>query len=220
MLGYVKHEDEGKFRCKECLKLFKAAEFVKKHVPNKHPDLLNALDTVRAFNNFVLDPLHVVPPPGAPASVNDQPPTIRVPTQAPAPLAGFPPGTQFPPGFVAPWMNPMLPPAPGQGMLSSTYTPGFVGFGPLNPYMQYAPMAGMVGLGAGGGRGRAPGGGGPGRYQQPRRSDQPEQRPPVVDTTVGRPAGVRDDPRASRGRVSYNDLDANVPDGGEVKLDY
>jgi hypothetical protein len=212
----IKHEDEGKFRCKECSKLFKAAEFVKKHVPNKHPELLKPLDTVRFFNNFVLDPLHVTPPAGAPASVNDQLPVIRAPAP-PQPPPGFPPGAQFPAGFVAPWMNPMLPPPPGQGMMSTGYTPGFVGFGGLNPYLPYSPMPGISAMVGGGGRGRQ---GGPGRYQG-RRSDQPGgERPPPVDTTIGRPAGVRDDPRASKGRLSYNDLDANVPDGGEVKLDY
>lgn len=182
---------------------------------------------MRFFNSFVLDPLHVMPPAGAPASVNDQLPVIRAPAP-PQPPPGFPPGTQFPAGFVAPWMNPMLAAPPGQGMMSTGYTPGFLGmnFGGLNPYLPYSPMPGITAMGGIGGRGRQGGaGGGPGngRFQGGgRRSDQPGgERPPPVDTTIGRPAGVRDDPRASKGRLSYNDLDANVPDGGdEVKLDY
>lgn len=217
-MTYVKHEDEGKFRCKECVKLFKGAEFVKKHVPNKHPELLQPLDTVLWFNNFVLDPLHVTPPAGAPASVNDQLPVIRPQQQIPsAPPVGFPPGVAYPAGFVAPWMMPGGGGVGGLGLPSNNYTPGFVGFG-LNPYIQYNPgMSGMAAPPSGGrqGAGRTV------RYQPqpaPRRAE-PEQRPQPIDTTIGRPEGVRDDPRASKGRLNYNDLDANVPDG-EVQLDY
>ena len=34
----IQVEDEGKFRCKTCKKLFKAAPFVEKHILNKHPE--------------------------------------------------------------------------------------------------------------------------------------------------------------------------------------
>jgi len=44
--AYVKQEDEGKFRCKTCQKLFKATSFVEKHIANKHPDLVKQLDDV------------------------------------------------------------------------------------------------------------------------------------------------------------------------------
>ena len=43
---HIKQEDEGKFRCKTCLKLFKATSFVEKHIANKHPELVTALDEV------------------------------------------------------------------------------------------------------------------------------------------------------------------------------
>jgi hypothetical protein len=43
---YVKQEDEGKFRCKTCQKLFKATPFVEKHIANKHPELVKSLDDV------------------------------------------------------------------------------------------------------------------------------------------------------------------------------
>ena len=46
---YIKQEDEGKFRCKTCLKLFKATSFVEKHIANKHSELLKVLDDVRAI---------------------------------------------------------------------------------------------------------------------------------------------------------------------------
>jgi ribosomal protein L37AE/L43A len=35
---WVKQEDENKWRCTECKKLFKAGSFVEKHVINKHPE--------------------------------------------------------------------------------------------------------------------------------------------------------------------------------------
>lgn len=43
---YIKQEDEGKFRCKTCQKLFKATSFVEKHVANKHPELVKHLADV------------------------------------------------------------------------------------------------------------------------------------------------------------------------------
>ena len=43
----IKQEDEGKFRCKHCQKLFKATTFVEKHIANKHPELVKHLDEVR-----------------------------------------------------------------------------------------------------------------------------------------------------------------------------
>jgi predicted nucleotidyltransferase len=43
---YIKQEDEGKFRCKTCQKLFKATSFVEKHIANKHPELVKYLDEV------------------------------------------------------------------------------------------------------------------------------------------------------------------------------
>ena len=43
---YIKQEDEGKFRCKTCQKLFKATSFVEKHIANKHPELVKSLDEV------------------------------------------------------------------------------------------------------------------------------------------------------------------------------
>lgn len=44
---HIKQEDEGKFRCKTCQKLFKATSFVEKHIANKHPDLVKHLEDVR-----------------------------------------------------------------------------------------------------------------------------------------------------------------------------
>lgn len=43
---FIKQEDEGKFRCKTCQKLFKATSFVEKHIANKHPDHVKVLEEV------------------------------------------------------------------------------------------------------------------------------------------------------------------------------
>ncbi|KAI0047290.1 hypothetical protein FA95DRAFT_1559257 [Auriscalpium vulgare] len=87
---YVKQEDEGKFRCKTCQKLFKATSFVEKHIANKHSELVKQLDEIPYFNNFALDPHHIQPfshPP--PATGSSQPP----PPQA----YGLPGPTSYPP---------------------------------------------------------------------------------------------------------------------------
>ncbi|KAJ7590732.1 hypothetical protein C8J56DRAFT_933757 [Mycena floridula] len=57
----IKQEDEGKFRCKACLKLFKATSFVEKHIANKHPEHVKGLEDVPYFNNFALDPHRIQP---------------------------------------------------------------------------------------------------------------------------------------------------------------
>ena len=51
---FVKQEDEGKFRCKTCQKLFKATSFVEKHIANKHGELVKHLDDVRIVLYFPL----------------------------------------------------------------------------------------------------------------------------------------------------------------------
>lgn len=43
---FIKQEDEGKFRCKTCQKLFKATSFVEKHIANKHPEHTKGLEEV------------------------------------------------------------------------------------------------------------------------------------------------------------------------------
>jgi hypothetical protein len=50
--SYIKQEDEGKFRCKTCLKLFKATSFVEKHIANKHPELVKPLEEVLSNRLF------------------------------------------------------------------------------------------------------------------------------------------------------------------------
>ncbi|CAK5262625.1 unnamed protein product [Mycena citricolor] len=78
---YVSQEDEGKYRCKTCQKLFKATSFVEKHVANKHPELIKTLDDIPFFNNFVLDP-HRIQPFSHPPPVSAMGPNQLVPPQA------------------------------------------------------------------------------------------------------------------------------------------
>lgn len=49
--GKIKHEEETKFRCRECLKLFSALKFIEKHLSTKHPEVLgNTIDEVRSLS--------------------------------------------------------------------------------------------------------------------------------------------------------------------------
>ncbi|KAL8277884.1 hypothetical protein RQP46_009703 [Phenoliferia psychrophenolica] len=62
-LPKVKHEEEGKFRCRECHKLFSALKFIEKHLSTKHPEVLgDRLDELQFFNNYILDPIHPLAP--------------------------------------------------------------------------------------------------------------------------------------------------------------
>ncbi|EGO01534.1 hypothetical protein SERLA73DRAFT_176851 [Serpula lacrymans var. lacrymans S7.3] len=91
---YIKQEDEGKYRCKTCQKLFKATSFVEKHIANKHAELVKHLDEVPYFNNFALDPHRIQPFSHPPPSVGN--------SQAPPPQAyGIqgPPTTYPPPDY-------------------------------------------------------------------------------------------------------------------------
>ncbi|BGP15015.1 hypothetical protein JCM10213_002840 [Rhodosporidiobolus nylandii] len=57
---HVKQEEEGKFRCKECNKLFSARKFVEKHIALKHSDFVgDKLEQLAYYNNYVLDPARV-----------------------------------------------------------------------------------------------------------------------------------------------------------------
>ncbi|KAJ6516368.1 hypothetical protein C8R45DRAFT_1087446 [Mycena sanguinolenta] len=82
---HLKQEDEGKFRCKTCQKLFKATAFVEKHIANKHPELVKSLEEIPYFNNFALDPHHIQPLAHPPATGNGQlPPPQAYGMQAPS----------------------------------------------------------------------------------------------------------------------------------------
>ncbi|KAM0745655.1 hypothetical protein T439DRAFT_330469 [Meredithblackwellia eburnea MCA 4105] len=62
-LPEIKQEEEGKFRCKKCSKLFSALKFIEKHIASKHPEVLgDSLENVKYFNNYILDPSHPLAP--------------------------------------------------------------------------------------------------------------------------------------------------------------
>ncbi|OAX39133.1 hypothetical protein K503DRAFT_769766 [Rhizopogon vinicolor AM-OR11-026] len=113
---YIKQEDEGRFRCKTCQKLFKATSFVEKHVANKHPELVKQLDEVPYFNNFALDPHRIQPfthPP--PITGNSQPPPQAFGIQGP-PMVYPPPDYGRPnPYFGYPAAYPPPPPFGNNG---------------------------------------------------------------------------------------------------------
>lgn len=50
----VKQEEASKYRCKECNKLFKAPEFVVKHITTKHGETIKAkLDEVSQVLSYI-----------------------------------------------------------------------------------------------------------------------------------------------------------------------
>lgn len=54
---FTKEEEEGKYRCKDCNKLFSAQRFVVKHISTKHPQLVEQdIATANYFNEYVKDP--------------------------------------------------------------------------------------------------------------------------------------------------------------------
>ncbi|KAJ2665787.1 hypothetical protein IW148_001546 [Coemansia sp. RSA 1199] len=59
---HVKQLDEGRFRCTLCAKLFKGDAFVRKHIRNKHPEVVpeTLVQEISYFNNFVREAPHFV----------------------------------------------------------------------------------------------------------------------------------------------------------------
>ncbi|KAF8529256.1 hypothetical protein BU17DRAFT_80457 [Hysterangium stoloniferum] len=119
---HIKQEDEGKYRCRTCNKLFKASSFVEKHVANKHPELTKHLEELPFFNNFALDPHHIQPYAHLPQPVNNN--------NAPPPQAY---------GFQSNLLNynPIDYNRPGPGFYSGYPPPApypVYGNGPANPY--------------------------------------------------------------------------------------
>jgi hypothetical protein len=199
-------EDEGKFRCKTCQKLFKATAFVEKHVANKHPELVKVLDELPFFNNFALDPYRIQP-------MREPPPQAQAPPHYPP--GGYDNGH---PRGGAGYGHPPPPYANGGGAYHDPYYAGGVprsgrggGLGerlggydageglPLASGLPAKPMLDQpLSAGAGGGgRGPAIRAGGP---------------PPPP------PPDAKEDPRAAQGRRSYHDMDLVAE--GDVELQY
>ncbi|KAI0723048.1 hypothetical protein C8Q76DRAFT_614816 [Earliella scabrosa] len=224
---YIKQEDEGKFRCKTCQKLFKATSFVEKHIANKHPDLVKHLEEIPYFNNFALDPHRIQPFTHPPQTVgSSQPPPPQAyglqasayPVEVPRPpppyhhygAGGYPPY----PGLWDPYAYPYgaIAPPPGRrdegvvprrlsDRISGVAAPGFDQASeiPSVPASAGLPAKPAVSLDS------AP---------APRRGRGGANGP-----TPPAPPDAKEDPRAQAGKkVSYVDVDRVAE--GDVELTY
>ncbi|KAI0002946.1 hypothetical protein BJV74DRAFT_876354 [Russula compacta] len=220
---YIKQEDEGKFRCKTCQKLFKATSFVEKHIANKHPELVKLLDDLPYFNNFALDPHHIQPYSHLPQSggVGQQappqayglpgPPPIPpadymrganggVFYPAPYPPAGFPPPMNIPqhwdPYAYSHVPNISLAPRRDDSSSARRLSDRISGYAPGSDYSIDSPttIPASAGLPA----------------KPPRRFRR---------TTTPASPDAKEDPRAAAGKkVSYHDMDLVAE--GDVELQY
>ncbi|WVQ91952.1 hypothetical protein IAS59_005760 [Cryptococcus gattii] len=245
----IKQEEQSKYRCKECNKLFRAPEFVIKHITTKHTDVTQGrIDDVLYLNNFVLDPQHVQPSVSTLAAIDDKLPASSNPLNpsipSSLPLNPFDPSVAGG-AFNNPQINGM-PMSMGMGINSGGGhgTPSGQGHGQFNLMqqqmmmmlqMQQAMMMGQMGMGMGAGMGgvnaspmaggAAGGGVGGGAMSTPTRgggigggqlagrmggyAPSPANLAPLPPPPPG-----GEDPRARRGRVSYQDLDEPGAGGG------
>ncbi|KAF8121332.1 hypothetical protein EV363DRAFT_1365569 [Boletus edulis] len=237
---FIKQEDEGRFRCKTCQKLFKATSFVEKHIANKHADLVKQLDEIPYFNNFALDPHRIQPfthPP--PMTGNSQAPPQAYGIQGPSvyipeygrpnlfygghPAAYVPPpppymsggywdpyGYQYPPGSFPPPPPPRRDEATTARRLSDRISGYAPGFD--QPVEITVPAA--AGLPAKPVMALdAPLGGHEANGRKGRRQGTGGAPPPPP------PPDAKEDPRAAAGKkVSYHDMDLVAE--GDVELTY
>ncbi|KAI0677002.1 hypothetical protein C8Q78DRAFT_960315 [Trametes maxima] len=226
---FIKQEDEGKFRCKTCQKLFKATSFVEKHIANKHSDLIKQLEEIPYFNNFALDPHRIQPfaHPPQPVGSSQPPPPQAYGLQGPAYPADYarPPPYHTYPGY---------PPYAAAAAAAGYWEPYAYPYGGA-----YPPVPPRRDDGVPGRRlsdrisGIAPG------YDQPMDTSVPASaglpaKPavtlepgPGVRRSQGGPGGppppppldVKEDPRAQAGKkISYVDVDRVAE--GDVELTY
>ncbi|CAG8648310.1 10569_t:CDS:10 [Cetraspora pellucida] len=86
-------EPGRKFKCNLCSKLFKGADFVKKHIDYKHHSTVETtMNDAKFYNNYVLDPNHLLPttPPNPTAALVPQSVTPIPPNPFPV-MANAPP---------------------------------------------------------------------------------------------------------------------------------
>ena len=217
----IKQEEASKYRCKECNKLFRAPEFVIKHVASKHGEVVQPkLDEVRHvpgagvsvsrqisyFNTFVLDPQRLQPTQQVPAAVNDR---LVLPTILPT-------GKGVPPNIM-PNSNPAM-----ANFNSMAFNPQAMQQTMMMMMQMQQVMAASGAFGSG-----TPAGGATG-IAQPMGAGSGGMDAAGMGMAMPLPlprAPGGEDPRARRGRVSYRDLDevgAGVPepsgggDGGDA----
>ncbi|KAF9526311.1 hypothetical protein CPB83DRAFT_858152 [Crepidotus variabilis] len=230
---HIKQEDEGKFRCKTCQKLFKATSFVEKHIANKHPELVKQLDEqLPYFNNFALDPHRIQPfahPPPVVGNSNQPPPQafgIQAPVYHPNDHgrgasyyggAAYPPPATYPPYNNGYWdggpdrYGAGYPPAVARRddgrRLSERiggYAPGETAALPMGVGLPPKPSPAALDSALTSGSGAK---------RSSRSGSQSTGAPPPP------PPDAKEDPRAAAGkRVSYHDMDLVAE--GDVELMY
>ncbi|KAH9927144.1 uncharacterized protein BXZ73DRAFT_90826 [Epithele typhae] len=231
---FIKQEDEGKFRCKTCQKLFKATSFVEKHILNKHSELVKGLEDIPYFNNFALDPHRIQPfshPPQVVGSSQPPPPqayglaasAYPVEHQRPPPYnpygGGYPPYPPPPgPAYFDPYAYPYagaggpmpLPPRRDESVVGRRLSDRISGVAPgFDQSTDLLPVpAASAGLPA------KPAVSEPGQGAQRGRGRGGAGGPPPPP-----PLNAKEDPRAQAGRkVSYVDVDQVAE--GDVELTY
>ncbi|KZT20651.1 hypothetical protein NEOLEDRAFT_1140488 [Neolentinus lepideus HHB14362 ss-1] len=228
--SHIKQEDEGKFRCKTCQKLFKATSFIEKHILNKHPELVKHLEEIPYFNNFALDPHRIQPFTHPPPSVGNsqgpppqayglQAPVVPYPMPAdytrtapyydryyPPPYAGAPYWDQYAYPYPPP---PGYPPRRDDGTVARRLSDRISGYAPGYEHPTEMPV---IPVGAGLPAKPAPMlEPGPGGRRGGRANNGGIPPPPPPD--------AKEDPRAAAGRkVSYHDMDLVAE--GDVELTY
>ncbi|WWD22896.1 hypothetical protein CI109_107391 [Kwoniella shandongensis] len=215
----IKQEEPSKYRCKDCNKLFRAPEFVIKHIAVKHPEVMKPkLDDLALLNNFVLDPQHLQPGASTLAAVDDK----LVNSQAfggPAPMmmgavnpAMIPQNFDSSAGAIAQGPNGAGFNLMQQQMMMMMQMQQAMMMGQMPMAMPGAGGAGPAGQVGGNGLGSRiggyAGGGGSGSGRDASMSATPMGA--ALPLPPAPPGG--EDPRARRGRVSYQDLDE--PGGG------
>lgn len=233
--AHIKQEDEGKFRCKTCQKLFKATSFVEKHIANKHGDLVKQLDDIPYFNNFALDPHRIQPFTHPPQQVGNSqaPPPQAYGLQGPAyptadygrapPYQGsygaYPPPYPPPGGYWDPYAYPYPPaayPTPpvrrDTDVTARRLSDRISGFAPgFEQSIEVPPVPASAGLPA---KPVASLELGPGARRAGRGGNGG-----VGGLPPPPPPDAKEDPRASAGKkVSYHDMDLVAE--GDVELSY
>ncbi|KAG0225652.1 hypothetical protein BGW41_004599 [Actinomortierella wolfii] len=113
----TQQQEPAKWRCKICTKPFRGEEFVHKHIRSKHPDDVKEVEeSVKLFNNYVLDPYHINPatqphqqPMQMPAMHPGPHPAATMMGTGPMPLHFGAAGHPMPMPFMGPGVSPMFP---------------------------------------------------------------------------------------------------------------
>ncbi|PLW18270.1 hypothetical protein PCASD_16065 [Puccinia coronata f. sp. avenae] len=143
----ITDEGAGKFRCKGCSKLFKAMNFIEKHIMSKHGEVINqdSIERIKYLNNYVLDPSHTTPQPPPPPEYGHPRPHNGILAGPPASHGMMPNmGHGHPPDFHNGGYPPMSMTGPGGVMMGGPYgnfmPPMYPPYGPGPTYPP--PMGG------------------------------------------------------------------------------